>query len=140
MRHYGLHVSIPQKTGIYKETPLTAMAFFLASNQVWATPPAWSEREINRFCESLDSCPVLTSRQIVVHGCYLLNPAADREEVRDKTAIRFIDEIKLCDQLHIGRYVFHPGSTRGETQQGLDQTIQLVKLGLESGDFDRKYD
>ena len=128
MKKYGLHVEIPKKKGVLINTPLTAMAFFLGSSHSWRTP-TWSEKQINNFIKTLNLCKNLDSDSIVVHGCYLMNPASLREDVVEKTKIRFIEELQLCESLSANNYVFHPGTCK-DTQKGLQKTIDLVNLGL----------
>jgi len=129
MKNYGLHVEIPRKTGILSNTPLTAMAFFLGPPQGWNCSN-WNESVVKKFTTSLDSCPNLSSSQLVVHGCYLINPASTREDVRIKSRNRFLEEIKLCDTLNVGNYVFHPGVNK-DTQKGLQKTVDLINIGLQ---------
>lgn len=128
MQNYGLHVEIPRKTGIMVDTPLTALAFFLGPPQGWRFS-GWGDKVVKHFTTSLDECSNLSSNQIAVHGCYLINPASTREDVREKSTIRFLNEVKLCDTLHIGNYVFHPGTNK-DTQKGLQKTVDLINMGL----------
>jgi uracil-DNA glycosylase len=128
MENYGLHVEIPRKTGIIEDTPLTALAFFLGPPQGWRISK-WPDTIVKKFTTSLDRCNNLTSEQIVVHGCYLINPASLREEVRIKSEKRFLEEVKLCDVLGAGNYVFHPGVNK-DTHKSLQKTVDLINLGL----------
>jgi len=128
MENYGLHVEIPRKTGVVEDTPLTALAFFLGPPQGWRISN-WTDNIVKKFTTSLDRCPKLSSEQIVVHGCYLINPASTREEVRVKSEKRFLEEVKICDTLGASNYVFHPGVNK-DTQKGLQKTVDLINLGL----------
>jgi len=128
MENYGLHVEIPRKSGVVEDTPLTALAFFLGPPQGWRVSN-WTDSIVKKFTTSLDRCGNLTSEQIVVHGCYLINPASTREEVRVKSERRFLEEVKLCDTLKTSNYVFHPGVNK-DTQKGLQKTVDLINLGL----------
>jgi apurinic endonuclease APN1 len=129
MQNYGLHIASPKKTGVYKETPLTSMAFFLSSPQGWRSPN-WSDKDVQRFTTSLDNCSNLSKHQLVVHGCYLINPASKRDDVVAKSKIRFVEELKLCDKLNVQNYVFHPGTNK-DTQVGLQKSLDLINLGLQ---------
>jgi uracil-DNA glycosylase len=132
MEQYGLHLGREcLKTGIQQDTPLTALAFFLAAPQRWNTRKC-SEKEVKIFQTSLEACPNLNPNRIVVHGCYLMNPASDRPEVRTKSAKMFVNELQVCDSLGVGRYVFHPGCFKGaDTQIGLQCTVDLINRGLQ---------
>lgn len=131
MEHYGLHVSKDSlKYGFQKESPLSAVAFFLSSPQVWV-PRKTNEKECQLFRSTLHAHPLLSADQIVVHGCYLLNPASERVDVRKKTETLFVNELQVCDALGVGKYVFHPGTYSGkDVQMGLQTTVDLIQLGL----------
>jgi|SaaInlStandDraft_1057018.scaffolds.fasta_scaffold01301_19 uracil-DNA glycosylase len=129
MKKYGLHVKIPKKYGVLQDTPLTSMAFFLGPPQRWNISN-WSEKNISNFKNTLCNCQNLDSNGVVVHGCYLINPASTKEEVKIKSEKRFLDEVKLCDKLNAGNYVFHPGTCK-DTHKGLAETVDLIKLGLQ---------
>jgi len=129
MQNYGSHVGIPNKKGIIKDSPLTAMAFFLGPPQRWNCSQ-WTDPMVKNFRTSLEECKNLSSDKIVVHGCYLINPASVKEEVRVKAEKRFLEEVVLCDSLGVGNYVFHPG-VNPDTQKGLDKTVELIKCGLQ---------
>lgn len=135
MQNFGCHIEIPKYKGLFQNTPLTAVAFFLQSPTVWK-PPQWSEQEILRFDYSLKNITTketnrLESSKIVVHGSYLINPASERQEVRDLSLTKFTDEVELCDKLKVGNYVFHPGVSKN-TQQGLQLCVDLINRGLRS--------
>ena len=80
MQNYGLHVKIPRKSGILKDTPLTALAFFLGPPQGWECSN-WDDKIVKNFRTSLEVCPNLSSNKIAVHGCYLINPASTKDIV-----------------------------------------------------------
>ena len=87
-------------------------------------------KNISNFKNTLCNCQNLDSNGVVVHGCYLINPASTKEEVKTKSEKRFLDEVKLCDKLNAGNYVFHPGTCK-DTHKGLAETVDLIKLGLQ---------
>ena len=127
MENYGLHVEIPRK-GVIKDTPLTAMAFFVGPPQAWKMSK-WDAPMIDIFKRSLEECPNLSSNKIVVHGCYLINPASLKEDVKIKSQQRFLEEVKVCDLLNAGNYVFHPGTNK-DTHKSLQNTVDLINAGL----------
>lgn len=130
MEQFGLHLGKDDifKNGILENTPLTAMAFFLGPPQRWGTRKIPSKK-VELFKKTLAKCKNLTGDQIVVHGCYLMNPASDRLDVRAKTKDMFVNELQLCDELGVGKYVFHPGC-HPNPQKGLEYTVELIKHGL----------
>ena len=88
------------KNGIIKNTPLTAMAFFVGPPQ-GQTISKWNTDIVKKFTTFLSECPNLSSNKIVAHGCYLINPASIKEEVKIKSEKRFLEEVKLCDILGV---------------------------------------
>jgi len=128
MENYGCHIEIPRKNGIIKDTPLTALAFFLGPPQGWKCSN-WDDKIVKQFTSSLEKCDNIFSENIVVHGCYLINPASEREDVKIKSEKRFLEEVKLCDILNVGNYVFHPGTSK-DTQKGLQKAVDLINLGV----------
>jgi uracil-DNA glycosylase len=129
MEYYGLHLDKKSLAkGIFKETPLSALAFFLGAPQGWR-PRKYSDKQINIFKTSLNECETLSPDKVVVHGCYLMNPASERADVVKKTDVMFINELDICDKLGVGNYVFHPGVSK-DTQKGLQFTVDLINKGL----------
>ncbi|CCJ28290.1 unnamed protein product, partial [Pneumocystis jirovecii] len=49
-------------------------------------------------------------RHVLPHGSYLVNLANSDKEKRDKAYVNFIDDVKRCQKLGIGKFNFHPGS------------------------------
>lgn len=52
-------------------------------------------------------------RHIVPHGSYLTNLCHSGEEQRKKSYDNFLTELKMAEELGIGLFNFHPGSTLG---------------------------
>lgn len=130
MEWYGLHLHKESlKNGVQKDTPLTALAFFLGAPQTWRKRSC-AESYTELFRTTLKDCTNLSSEQVVVHGCYLMNPASEKEEVVAKTKPMFLNELSLCERMNVGKYVFHPGCSK-DVQRGLQCTADLIKAGLE---------
>lgn len=69
---------------------------------------------------------------IVCHGAYTMNLCSDREDLRE-LAIRLINEdMKKIEDLHIDRYVLHPGSHK---KQGLEAGMNQIISGLNQIDL-----
>lgn len=129
MEWYGLHLKKSSlKKGVLKETPLHSLAFFLGAPQAWR-PRICTDRYAEIFSNTLAECPNLSAEQTVVHGCYLMNPASEREDVILKSGPMFINELTICDKMGVGKYVFHPGCSR-KTQEGLQAVVDFIKAGL----------
>jgi AP endonuclease-1 len=101
---FGHHIEIPRK-GFPPDFNDTAVAFFLGSNRQWAWKD-WSEKEVTLFKKNWEN---VGKPEVVVHGCYLINIPSDREDVRDKSYIKLVQEMKQCESLGVKKYVLHPG-------------------------------
>lgn len=150
MECFGLHLNKASlKNGVSSKTPLTALAFFLGQKESWRSRK-YTPKQIQTFRETLERCPNLSSEQIVVHGSYLINPASETEGVAEKSIKMFVEELKFCDELNVGNYVFHPGTYKSEqdktrkkrnpkvairrsveeVQEGLQAVVDMIKVGL----------
>jgi AP endonuclease 1 len=89
---------------------------FLKNQRRWESSPL-KEEDITQFREACDennydprrSWPgviELTIRDILPHGSYLVNLANPDKEKRMKAYEGFLDELKRCEQLGIGRHNF----------------------------------
>ena len=116
---FGNHVGIPKK-GLPEENH-GAVAFFLGSNRQWAWKD-WSDREVGIFKESWEK---VGKPQVVVHGCYLINIPSEREDVREKSLIKLVQELKQCERLGVEKYVLHPGICKDHTLG-----VKLLREGL----------
>lgn len=69
-------------------------------------------------------------KHILPHGSYLINlgnpDAAKRKQAKDA----FIDDLLRCEQLGIGLYNLHPGSTLGSDK---DETLKYIAEGINEG-------
>ncbi|SCU92353.1 LAFA_0F09758g1_1 [Lachancea sp. 'fantastica'] len=87
-----------------------AFAMFLKSPRRWVSPD-YSSEEIEKFkknCEELGYNPLV---DILPHGQYFINLANPELEKAEKSYESFLDDLQRCEQLGIGLYNFHPGSS-----------------------------
>lgn len=125
----GQHIQCPKYcSNLPNQLKMDTFAFFLGSPTKWS-PSIWNERAISMFQSMIQHSKLIQLSCVVVHGCYLLNPASTRPDVVEKTYKKFKEELQLCEQLDISYYVFHPGCSK-DTQHGLDCLIQLINFGL----------
>lgn len=128
MKLIGYHINGP-KSWNKNISKIHSIAFFLGSPRIWSTKP-WTESDIKTFHDNMKSVNI-DLNHIVVHGTYLLNAASDKVEVRNKTNIKFIEELQECERIGIRNYVFHPGTSK-QQKQGLELLVQLVQHGLQN--------
>ncbi|SCW04542.1 LAFE_0H15830g1_1 [Lachancea fermentati] len=98
-----------------------AFAMFLKSPRRWVSP-AYSQEEIDKFkakCKELGYDPIT---DVLPHGQYFINLANPDPEKAQKSYDSFLDDLQRCEQLGIGLYNFHPGSTlKGDHDEQLKQ-------------------
>ncbi len=76
---------------------------------------------------------------VVAHSSYLINPASDREELREKSIAALADELTRCARLGVPALVLHPGSRGTEASEAegvrrvaraLDHALTRVEPGV----------
>lgn len=103
-----------------------AFALFLKNQRRWVSPPLKPAdiAAFHEFCKAHNYNP---RTDILPHGSYLINlgnpDAAKRVQARDA----FLDDLKRCEQLGVGLYNLHPGSTLGESKK---ETLQHIADGI----------
>lgn len=95
--------------------------FSKSSNQ-WKAK-AITEDDLHIWKEALAKHPMLT----VVHDSYLINLASPDADLRDKSRLAFLEEVRRCDLLGIPYLVFHPGAHMGAGEQtGLERIAESL--------------
>jgi len=129
-KRVGAHVSIAG--GISRsvqnicEIGGTAFAIFTGAQRTWNYKPVTPEEValFRKYCAENG----FSSTLILPHGTYLVNLASPDEELRVKSRNRFLAELQRCEELGIGLYNIHPGSTRG--QISLEEGIKNIADGI----------
>ncbi|TGZ79641.1 AP endonuclease [Ascodesmis nigricans] len=112
----GAHVSAAKgvQNSILNSVHIGANAFalFLKSQRKWASPPLDPKnvKLFKQMCHEHDYNP---GKHMVPHGSYLVNLATPDPEKAKQAYACFLDDLKRCEELGIGLYNFHPGSTLG---------------------------
>ncbi len=112
MKLIGPHVSI---AGGVQNAPLnaaalgaTAFGMFTKNQRRWDAPPL-DQKTIDLFKKNLAENGFLPAN-VLVHDSYLINIGHPQDEVREKSFVAFIDELRRCDQLGLCYLNIHPGS------------------------------
>ncbi|ODV61783.1 DNA-(apurinic or apyrimidinic site) lyase APN1 [Ascoidea rubescens DSM 1968] len=119
-----------------------SFAVFLKSPRRWVSKD-YTQEEIDKFgilCEKHGYNP---RTDILPHGQYFINLANPESEKEEKSYKSFVDDLKRCEQLGIGLYNFHPGSSldsdHGEALKRLGKNInrgiketKFVKIVIEN--------
>ena len=100
-----------------------AAAMFLKNQRTFSFKPLESS-VVSDFQKACHQHGFDASKHFLPHGSYLINLGNPDEEKRAKSFAIFMDDLQRCEQLGIGLYNFHPGSTVG--QCSTQQSIELI--------------
>jgi len=128
----GAHVSggglkgIPSKA---VEIGCEAVQIFASSPQMWRPPSAKPDE-----CEGFKAaCAETGLGPIAVHAIYLVNPASENPELREKTARSLIATLKAAEALGASNVITHLGSAKGAERTGaLDRACAVFAEVLEA--------
>jgi deoxyribonuclease IV len=101
----------------------TAIQIFVKNNMQWFAKP-FAETEITAF-RSFPEKPKI----VFGHTSYLINLAANNDDILEKSRQALKAELERADQLGLPFLVLHPGSHLGA---GVDAGIQLVAKSLDA--------
>lgn len=123
----GTHVSIAggfdRAVARGMELSCEAIQFF-SKNQLQWRNPALSIGKISSFMKAWSESGI---KEIVVHGSYLVNPAASGA-LAERSRRAMVDEIEKCQILGISTLIVHPGShTDCGLEEGLDRVVAFLK-------------
>lgn len=117
------------------ELGATALQIFSSSPRQWraAPVPEASCREMRRLRAAYDLSP------LVIHDNYLINLAAAKPEVHEKSMVAFRGELERAIAIGAEYLVMHPGSSTGgdhdEAKRRLVESIRTCAEGLEWGNL-----
>lgn len=93
-----------------------AFAMFLKNQRKWKSP-SYTAQEIIDFQANTKRLHYNPLLHILPHGSYLINMANSDDDKRQQAYDSFLDELKRCEVLGIGKYNFHPGSTATSSRE-----------------------
>src|SRR4051794_30802082 len=120
MPRIGAHVVGGLKSGVARarEIRAEALQIFVGSPQTWrpANPPAAEVEAFRADVAAADCGPVF------VHGIYLINMAAERPDVYEKSVNALISQVTWAGQVGADGLIFHPGSAgKAPYEEALDR-------------------
>ncbi|KAG8818644.1 hypothetical protein FRC17_010763 [Serendipita sp. 399] len=118
----GIEQAIPNAAKIGAE----AFALFLKSQRQWNAKPL-SKESIEGFKSRMNTFGY-DFKHVFPHGSYLVNLGNPDKEKREKSYECFLDDLIRCEQVGIGLYNFHPGSTVGGCT--VDESIKHIADSL----------
>ena len=93
-------------------------------------PREYSEQEISDFHAAMEDSDV---DALLIHAVYLLNPASEEAEFRDKTLASLIASLRAGAELGAQAVVLHPGSALkkgGDVDAAIDRAGEVIEEAL----------
>ena len=132
-KKFGAHVGM--SGGVYKAVTnaitigSNSFALFLKSPRRWESP-AITDKDAKTFKDLCKEHGYNPRTDILPHGSYFINMANPDDEKWEKSFNCLLDDLKRCEQLDIGHYNFHPGSSLGENVPIKDENNILASPGV----------
>src|SRR4051794_3340374 len=109
------------------ERGCTAIQIFNQNPRAWK-PSTYTDEQIAAFREAADGSLV---EALMIHAVYLLNPATDDAEFREKTLASLTASLRAGDALGAACVVLHPGSAKsGEVGPAIARAGEVIREAL----------
>jgi len=108
-----------------------SIQIFNQSPRQWK-PHSYSDDQLAEYREAIEGSGV---EAVLIHAVYLLNPASDDPDIREKSLASLTTSLRVGDALGAAGVVLHPGSAlKGEVGPAIERAGEVVKEALaESG-------
>jgi len=108
-----------------------SIQIFNQSPRQWK-PHTYSDDQLAEYREALEGSGV---EAVLIHAVYLLNPASDDPDIREKSLASLTTSLRVGDALGAAGVVLHPGSAlKGAVGPAIERVGEVVKEALaESG-------
>ena len=104
-----------------------AIQIFNQNPRAWK-PTVYSDEQVADFHTAMDKSRV---DALLIHAVYLLNPASDTKEFRDKTLASLIASLQAGDALRAHAVVLHPGSAKtGRVAPAIKRAGKVIAQAL----------
>jgi deoxyribonuclease-4 len=108
-----------------------AIQIFNQNPRAWK-PTIYSGEQVDAFREAMAKSRV---DALLIHAVYLLNPASDTKEFRDKTLTSLIASLQAGDALGAHAVVLHPGSAKtGKVAPAIKRAGKVIAQALSESD------
>ena len=108
-----------------------AIQIFNQNPRAWK-PTIYSDEQVAAFHEAMDNSRV---KALLIHAVYLLNPASEEKEFRDKTRASLIASLRAGDALGAHAVVLHPGSAKaGKIAPAIKRAGKVIEQALRESD------
>jgi deoxyribonuclease IV len=114
-----------------EERACRSIQIFNQSPRMWR-PSSYSDEQLEAYAEAVKASSV---DAVLIHAVYLLNPASDDREIRDKTLASLTTSLRVGDALGAAGVVLHPGSAKkGEVGPAIKRAGELIREALAESD------
>jgi deoxyribonuclease-4 len=104
-----------------------SIQIFNQNPRAWK-PTVYSDEQVAAYHEAMEASAV---DALLIHAVYLLNPASDDREIRDKTLASLTASLQAGDALDAVAVVLHPGSAKtGEVGPAIKRAGKVIKEAL----------
>jgi deoxyribonuclease IV len=108
-----------------------AIQIFNQNPRAWK-PTVYSDEQVAAYREAKEGSRV---EVLLIHAVYLLNPASDEKEFRDKTRASLIASLRAGDALGAHAVVLHPGSAKaGKVGPAIKRAGKVIAQALRESD------
>jgi deoxyribonuclease-4 len=108
-----------------------AIQIFNQNPRAWK-PSVYSDQQVADFHEAMEASRV---DAILIHAVYLLNPASEEKDFRDKTLASLGASLRAGDALGAHCVVLHPGSAKaGKVAPAIKRAGKVIARALEESD------
>jgi len=101
----------------------SALQIFSKNQRRWQSPPL-SKQAIKRFKNAMQAWG---KHPTAIHNSYLINLAAAKDELREKSVAAMVEEIERAGKLDIPYLIIHPGAHTGS---GIETGIKRIAENL----------
>jgi deoxyribonuclease IV len=113
------------------ERACRSIQIFNQSPRMWR-PSTYSDKQLQEYREAIEGSGV---DSVLIHAVYLLNPASEDKEIRDKTLASLTTSLRVGDALGADGVVLHPGSAlKGEVGPAIKRAGKVIKEALAESD------
>ena len=129
--HVSISLSIALSVDRAKALGATGFAIFTKNQRQWKSPDL-KEEDISAFREAM-AASGYSSKAILPHAGYLINPASPDQELRAKSEALFQNEADRICRLGLDVINIHPGAYKeGDREEGIRRSINMIDGVLSS--------
>jgi deoxyribonuclease-4 len=108
-----------------------SIQIFNQNPRAWK-PTVYTDQQVADFHEAFETSRV---KAVLIHAVYLLNPASEEKEFRDKTRASLIASLRAGDALGAHAVVLHPGSAKaGKVAPAIKRAGKVITQALKESD------